>query len=90
MGANVMYLKEGTRDHFMGFLAREFPHMVDSYQRLYAGAYAAKDYVKTVRGLIDVLRNKHHVDQRAFRVEDKEEAAPADAPAPAEQSRFEW
>ena len=90
MGANVMYLKEGTRDHFMGFLSREFPHMVDSYQRLYAGAYAAKDYVKTVRGLIDVLRNKHQVNQGAFRVEEKEEAAPADAPAPAEQSRFEW
>jgi len=90
MGANVMYLKEGTRDHFMGFLAREFPHMVDSYQRLYAGAYAAKDYVQTVRGLIDVLRNKHQVNQRAFKVDEKEEAAPADAPAPAEQSRFEW
>jgi len=90
MGANVMYLKEGTRDHFMNFLSREFPHMVDSYQRLYAGAYAAKDYVKTVRGLIDVLRNKHQVNQGAFRVEEKEEAAPADAPAPAEQSRFEW
>jgi DNA repair photolyase len=90
MGANVMYLKEGTRDHFMGFLAREFPHMVDNYQRLYAGAYAAKDYVNTVRGLIDVLRNKHHVNQRAFKVEEKEEAALADAPAPAEQGRFEW
>ena len=46
MGANVLYLKGGTRDHFMGFLAREFPHMVESYQRLYAGAYAAKDYVR--------------------------------------------
>jgi DNA repair photolyase len=90
MGANVMYLKEGTRDHFMGFLAREFPHMVDSYQRLYAGAYAAKDYVKTVRGLIDVLRNRHQVNQRAFKEEEKEEAAPADASAPAEQGRFEW
>jgi len=90
MGANVMYLKEGTRDHFMGFLAREFPHMVDSYQRLYAGAYAARDYVETVRGLIDVLRNKHQVNQRAFKVEKREEAAPADAPAPAEQGRLEW
>src|SRR4030095_16650744 len=27
MGVNVMYLKEGTKDHFMGFLAREFPQM---------------------------------------------------------------
>jgi DNA repair photolyase len=28
MGANLMYLKGGTKDHFMGFLAKEFPHMV--------------------------------------------------------------
>ena len=77
MGANVLYLKDGTRDHFMGFLAREFPHMVESYQRLYAGAYAAKDYVRTVRGLIDVLKQKHHVDHRTMKGEETE-AAPAD------------
>ena len=42
-----MYLKGGTRDHFMGFLAHEFPQMVESYERLYAGAYAAPEYVET-------------------------------------------
>ena len=41
MGANVMYLKGGTKDHFMGFLAAEFPDMVEKYGRLYAGAYAS-------------------------------------------------
>ena len=25
MGANVLYLKDGTKDHFMGFLRKEFP-----------------------------------------------------------------
>src|SRR5215217_6866994 len=49
LGSNVMYLKGGTKDHFMGFLDREFPHMVKSYGRLYAGAYAAPAYVKEVR-----------------------------------------
>ena len=29
LGANVLHLKGGTRDHFMGFLAREFPHLVE-------------------------------------------------------------
>src|SRR6478752_6548212 len=28
LGANVLHLKGGTRDHFMGFLAREYPHLV--------------------------------------------------------------
>src|SRR5689334_5261099 len=51
LGANVMYLKGGTKDHFMGFLAHEFPHMVERYGRLYAGAYAAPAYVKEVRGM---------------------------------------
>ena len=45
VGANVLYLKGGTRDHFMGFLAGEFPDLVDGYKRLYPGAYAPKAYV---------------------------------------------
>jgi DNA repair photolyase len=40
MAANLMYLKGGTKEHFMGFLAAEFPHMVEGYNRLYAGAHA--------------------------------------------------
>src|SRR5687767_2419981 len=34
MGANVLYLKGGTKDHFMGFLRHAFPEMVDGYTRL--------------------------------------------------------
>ena len=59
MGANVMYLKGGTKDHFMGFLANEFPHMVEGYHRLYAGAYARAEYVTSVRGMIAMLQARH-------------------------------
>jgi DNA repair photolyase len=59
LGANVMYLKGGTRDHFMGFLAREFPHMVEGYGRLYAGAYAAPAYVKEVRGVVEMFKARY-------------------------------
>ena len=60
MGANVMYLKEGTKDHFMGFLAREFPQMVEGYDRLYAGAYARRPSTsQAVRGLIDALQQRY-------------------------------
>jgi DNA repair photolyase len=59
LGANVMYLKGGTKDHFMGFLAQEFPHMVEGYGRLYAGAYAAPAYVKQVRGMIEMFKARH-------------------------------
>jgi DNA repair photolyase len=37
VGANLLHLESGTREHFLGFLAREFPRLVDGYERLYAG-----------------------------------------------------
>lgn len=64
MGANLMYLKGGTKDHFMEFLARSFPHMVEGYGRLYAGAYATKGYVAAVRGMIAALQHRYDVGRR--------------------------
>ena len=84
-GANVMYLKGGTKDHFMGFLAREFPHMVASYERLYAGAYASADYVRTVRALIDMLQGRYGVRPRTRKTEESKEETP-----PEPQTAFEW
>ena len=45
----------------MGFLAHAFPQMVESYGRLYAGAYAAPEYVE--RG----ARTDRHVQGAARR-----------------------
>jgi DNA repair photolyase len=97
MGANLMYLKGGTKDHFLGFLAKEFPHMVDAYNRLYAGAYAPNTYVKAVRGMIDTLQRRYDLRRRKPRndesvpqtpdysqlEEDEERAAP-------QQAAFPW
>jgi DNA repair photolyase len=97
MGANVMYLKGGTKDHFMGFLAREFPQMVESYNRLYAGAYATSDYVKAVRGMIDTLQQRYDVGRRRGRSEDDVpqhggglEKEGVDEKAAHEQAAFDW
>ena len=65
VGANVMFLKEGTKDHFMGFLAREYPEMVEGYGRLYAGAYAKADYIAGVRGMVSALQRKYDVAPRS-------------------------
>ena len=93
MGANLMYLKGGTKDHFMEFLSKEFPQMVTSYNRLYAGAYASPDYVKAVRGMIDTLQQRYDLRGRRDRNDenipqepdkrDEEKAAP-------EQAAFGW
>jgi len=75
LGANVMYLKGGTKDHFMGFLAHAFPHMVQSYGRLYAGAYAAPAYVKEVRALVEMFKARYGLAARA-----RDAEAPAETP----------
>ena len=46
VGCNVMFLEGGTRDHFMRWLAEEYPHLVDGYTGLYAGKYAPSPYRK--------------------------------------------
>ena len=89
MGANVMYLKGGTKDHFMGFLAKEFPHMVDGYNRLYAGAYAKPDYVTQVRGMIGVLQDRYDLAHRR-RALDGAPAEPDVSEPEAEQSALNW
>ena len=92
MGANLMYLKGGTRDHFMGFLAREFPDMVTSYNRLYAGAYASSDYVKAVRGMIEMLQARYELRGRRLRNDESVPSEPEEIdaqPAP-EQAAFRW
>jgi len=47
--SNVLFLRSGTRETFMRFLAIEFPRLVPEYERLYRGsAYARPDYVREV------------------------------------------
>ena len=89
MGANVLYLKGGTKDHFMGFLAREFPHLLANYERLYAGAYAPPEYAATVRALIDMLQEKHQVTRRMRKVTVGHEELDEDLREPT-QAGFRW
>ena len=90
MGANIMYLKGGTRDHFMGFLAAEFPELVESYHRLYAGAYASADYVKAVKGMIDTLQQRHDVRPRRRSAEVEPDQEPDKDKAAHEQAAFSF
>ena len=93
VGANLLYLKGGTKDHFMGFLQQEFPDLVASYNRLYAGAYAKSEYGQAVRAMIDVLQQRYDLPGRRSRNEesvpqeshgrDQESAAP-------EQPTLSW
>jgi DNA repair photolyase len=61
VGAMVMHLEGGTRDHFMRFLASEFPTLVDRYGQLYASKYAPKDYAARVAETVGALKARYPV-----------------------------
>ena len=75
--SNVLFLRSGTREIFLEFLAIDFPRLVPEYERLYRGsAYAPADYVREieerVRGLADEVglssrRRADRPDQRSPR-----------------------
>jgi DNA repair photolyase len=59
VGAMVMHLEAGTRDHFMRFLSREFPDLVDRYGHLYAGKYTPQAYQQRVQETVGMLKARY-------------------------------
>jgi DNA repair photolyase len=59
IGAMVMHLDGGTRDHFMAMLGREYPAMVEKYEQLYARKYVAKDYNARVQEVVSLIRSRY-------------------------------
>jgi DNA repair photolyase len=69
--ANLLYLKPGTREHFLDALARDWPEELDRYATLYSSrAYLPKSQTEPVRQLVAELRRRHGVrDRRRMRLE---------------------
>jgi DNA repair photolyase len=88
LGANVMYLKGGTRDHFMRFLEQEYPGMVEGYRRLYRGAYAPPGYITAVRQMVTALQDRYDIRRRTTRVRAEPDAEELDAASA--QAAFEF
>jgi DNA repair photolyase len=88
MGANILYLKGGTKDHFLEFLAREFPHLLEGYNRLYPRAYAPSGYVAAVRATIDALQRRYEVNRRATKVPEQNDQEPVEIAD--DQQAFSW
>jgi DNA repair photolyase len=68
---NLLFLRPGTREHFMEALARDWPQEVGRYERLYAGrAYLGAEHAEPVRATVAALAKKHGVrDRRRVRLE---------------------
>ena len=61
IGASVLYLKPGVKEHFNDFLRREYPGLLTRYQGMFPGAYAPKEYARRVRDLVAVLQERYGV-----------------------------
>jgi DNA repair photolyase len=63
--ANLLYLKPGTREHFLEALAHDWPEELERYERLYADrAYLPKPLAEPVRKVVSDLRTKHGIRDR--------------------------
>ena len=69
--ANVLYLRPGTREHFLDHLARDWPELLPHYRELYAGgAYVDRAVADPVKRTVSDLKRKHGIaDRRAVRLE---------------------
>ena len=64
VGAMVMHMDGGTREHFMALLHREYPELVAQYEQLYASRYVRKDYEKRVQDVVSLMRQRYGLNQR--------------------------
>jgi DNA repair photolyase len=87
VGCNVMFLEDGTRTHFMKFLAREFPAWLPRYERLYEKKYAPQGYRKEVQGMVRALQARYGLYTR--KEADAEHTSAAASPE-SEQVGFAW
>src|SRR5262249_17110791 len=74
--ANLLFLRPGTREHFLEQLARDWPGQPPQYERLYAGGRASLPSAETqpVRSEVARLAREHDIRDRR---EVKLEPAPA-------------
>jgi DNA repair photolyase len=68
--ANLLFLRPGTREHFLTHLAEDWPEQLPHYEQLYAGkAYLSANETKPLRSEISALAKEYGVrDRRKLRL----------------------
>jgi DNA repair photolyase len=69
--ANLLYLRPGTREHFLDALARDWPEELERYERLYdRRAYLKNEQTRAVKDLVGELKERYRIaDRRRIRLE---------------------
>ena len=57
LGANVLFLKPGSKEWFMPMLRETYPHLTTAYDKMYRKTYAARDYTDMVLKAVDKARS---------------------------------
>jgi DNA repair photolyase len=67
---NLLYLKPGTREHFLEHLARDWPDLLPRYERLYRAAYLEKNVSEPIKRQVAELREALQIaDRRSVKLE---------------------
>jgi DNA repair photolyase len=69
--ANLLYLKPGTKEHFLNALERDWPELLPEYEQLYGRrAYLSKAQSEPVRSQVRELTRAHGIrDRRRVRLQ---------------------
>jgi DNA repair photolyase len=88
VGVNVLHLEGGTRTHFLGFLAREYPELVETYADLYPGRakYAPGGFRNEVRSMVRELQERAGLSSR----DEEDPKTGSDEPPEPVQGGFGW
>ena len=63
--SNLLFLRPGTREHFLEALARDYPEQLDRYERLYARrAYLGAEHAKPIRAEVAELARRYDARDR--------------------------
>ena len=72
--ANLLYLRPGTKEHFMECVARHWPELLADYEEEYRmGAYLPEEKTRPVQQVVASLRRTHGIaDRRTNRIDPAE------------------
>ena len=64
LGASTLYLKEGTKEHFLSFLERDYPRLVETYGSLYPGPFLPRPLKENIQRRVANLKCIHGLKDR--------------------------
>jgi DNA repair photolyase len=88
LGAGVLHLEPGVREHFDRFLTEDTPRLLPLYRRLYPGTRAPAGVERRLAAVVDELRHRYGLAGRPAEVGSRASAADDPASRPNDDSQL--